>query len=202
MNEVTAQIILAARNEDIDGWVNILVIVILAVFWAIGGIIKARAKKPEEQGEEELSRSPTRKRPQAGKGLKAAFLRQPHARPAGPAQRKETVRPRTVGQRVTAKKKPVHISDMEVPEEPKLSPLTTEFQPVMEELPEISSEPITELKDIYAGISAEERAKVEFPIESLLDYTDPDELRRAILHYEILGKPLSLRGPSEYVIGL
>ena len=29
--------------------------------------------------------------------------------------------------------------------------------------------------------------------ESLIDLGNPDELRRAILHYEILGKPISLR---------
>jgi hypothetical protein len=33
--------------------------------------------------------------------------------------------------------------------------------------------------------------------ETLLDYADPEELRKAILHYEILGKPLSLRGQSD-----
>jgi hypothetical protein len=38
--------------------------------------------------------------------------------------------------------------------------------------------------------------------EVLLDYADPDELRMAILHYEILGMPLSLRGPSGQIIGL
>lgn len=31
----------------------------------------------------------------------------------------------------------------------------------------------------------------------VVDYSDPDALRRAILHYEILGKPLSLRDPFE-----
>ena len=31
--------------------------------------------------------------------------------------------------------------------------------------------------------------------QAVLDYSDPDALRRAILHYEILGKPLSLRDP-------
>jgi hypothetical protein len=33
-------------------------------------------------------------------------------------------------------------------------------------------------------------------------YEDPDELKRAILHYEILGKPLALRNPDESIIGL
>ena len=33
-------------------------------------------------------------------------------------------------------------------------------------------------------------------------YKDPEEFKRAILHYEILGKPLALRDPSEGIIGL
>jgi hypothetical protein len=32
---------------------------------------------------------------------------------------------------------------------------------------------------------------------SIIDYADPDALKKAILHYEILGKPLSLRDSSE-----
>jgi hypothetical protein len=35
----------------------------------------------------------------------------------------------------------------------------------------------------------------------LSDYSDPDQLRRAILHYEILGKPMALREPPDSIIG-
>jgi hypothetical protein len=31
----------------------------------------------------------------------------------------------------------------------------------------------------------------------VVDYGDPDALKKAILQYEILGKPLALRDPSE-----
>jgi hypothetical protein len=31
----------------------------------------------------------------------------------------------------------------------------------------------------------------------LIDYSDPDAVRRAIVQYEILGKPLALRDPLE-----
>lgn len=39
------------------------------------------------------------------------------------------------------------------------------------------------------------------PVSSayLIDSSDADALRRAILHYEILGKPLSLRDPSQQI---
>lgn len=35
----------------------------------------------------------------------------------------------------------------------------------------------------------------------IIDHDDPDALRKAILHYEILGKPLALRGPMEETSG-
>jgi hypothetical protein len=40
---------------------------------------------------------------------------------------------------------------------------------------------------------------VEKPMleQLLLSAEEPDELRKAILHYEILGKPLSLREPMD-----
>ena len=31
----------------------------------------------------------------------------------------------------------------------------------------------------------------------IIDYSDPEALRKAILHYEILGKPLALRDTSD-----
>jgi hypothetical protein len=37
--------------------------------------------------------------------------------------------------------------------------------------------------------------------EVLADYENSEELKRAILHYEILGKPLALRDPSRVIIG-
>ncbi|MBN2271276.1 MAG: hypothetical protein JXN61_11720, partial [Sedimentisphaerales bacterium] len=33
-------------------------------------------------------------------------------------------------------------------------------------------------------------------------FSGPDDLRTAIIYYEILGKPLSLRGTSDHLIGL
>ena len=42
MNDLLEQIILAARNNDVEGWMNILFVVVLAVLWAVGGIVKAK----------------------------------------------------------------------------------------------------------------------------------------------------------------
>jgi len=171
MNTFLTQTILAARNEDIEGWMNILIVVVLAVFWAIGGILKARTKKPEQE-QEQLADKPTRRQV---------------AMPQVEQLRRKIRRPRPVIQ-ITTPKKPMPVLTSEVLEEPRLPELKPEVQPAVEELPQLISKPV-------------ERPEPELAIESLLDYADPDELRRAILHYEILGKPLSLRGPGEHVIG-
>jgi hypothetical protein len=61
--------------------------------------------------------------------------------------------------------------------------------------------PIEPLGGQLGAIPAE-MAEAEHLPEILSDYAEPDELRRAILHYEILGRPLSLRDPSGQIIGL
>jgi len=195
-----AQIILAARNDDVEGWMNILFVIILAVFWAIGGIIKARTKKIEE-GKETATGKPPRRQPQVVKGLTRQLFQQPRpAHAVGPApgrkhprQAEQPARKIThaqaIAERITAKKEPVPVPTVKAPAEPKLPKLTPQLKPAGEGFPEVISKPVETLQ---AGLAA----------ESLLDYADPDELRRAILHYEILGKPLSLRGPGEHIIGL
>jgi hypothetical protein len=53
MEEFAAQIISAIRNEDVGGWINILVIVLVAVSWAVWGVLKTRSKKTEAEDEDE-----------------------------------------------------------------------------------------------------------------------------------------------------
>ncbi len=180
MNYRLAQIILAARSDDAEGWMNTLVVVLLVVFWAIGGILKARAKKTKIEDEDEYSEEPLKPtaRPSTAKAVykahgtqvqriepqrSVAGIRKIEARQAKPSV---TVRKgqglETAVAKVTSEwaKKPVS-----APEEPTIEPL----------------------------LSAEEPDPSS--AEALLRRAG--ELRRAILHYEILGKPLSLREPMD-----
>jgi hypothetical protein len=63
MIKLLARIILSIRSDDVEGWTNILVVVLLAVFWAIWGVLKTKAKKneteDEEQGRDEKPLKPT-----------------------------------------------------------------------------------------------------------------------------------------------
>jgi hypothetical protein len=168
MRDFAAQIILAARGDDVEGWINTLVVVLLVVFWAVGGILKARAKKTEAEDEEE------------GYGKKPfkPGARPATAKPMYKAQRAQVRRPQP--QRIRA--------DMKI--EPRRAK------------PSITGRKVQEPKAAAAKMAVAEPEKPvsaleELIIEPLLSAEEPDELRKAILHYEILGKPLSLREPVD-----
>ena len=76
-----------------------------------------------------------------------------------------------------------------------------EIETSLEALPEYTSKTVKGLVSKGKGM-ADKVPESKYLSEVLLDYADPDELRMAILHYEILGRPLSLRDPSGQIIGL
>ena len=84
---------------------------------------------------------------------------------------------------------------------PELSVQGPQLESGIEELSEYTSKTLKKLQGKRLGIGAKE-PKAKDVSEPVLDYADRDELTRAILHYEILGRPLSMRGPSERIIGL
>jgi hypothetical protein len=171
--------VLAARNSDEKdtGWMQILVFVILSVFYAVGSIVKARANKTAPKGKEQIPRKPTRKPPESA--IELQLLKQ-FRRLARPTPRSQ----------------------------PRPQVAKPQVQPRLEELPEFTAEmalaiPPTVKKDVrLSSVEAPEVMRVAMPVEIpqekylseiLSDYDDTEKLRRAILHYEILGKPLSLR---------
>jgi len=219
MNELLTQIILAARNRDTKGWGNIVFIVVLAVFWVIGGILKARANKKQE-GEEQLTRKSGLK-PSEGAGVREPRVvkKTPYEQVQRPTARTPYIKelqsqiqpPRRKIARLQAAVQQFAIKikeaqaippeTIELLEEPELPPPTPQVQPDLEELPQFTSKAVKELGDMRAAIPAE-TPRAKYLAEILLDYSDLEDLKRAILHYEILGRPLSLRDPSQHIIGL
>jgi hypothetical protein len=207
MNCFLAQIILAARKNDDKGWINIVFIVALAIFYAVGSVLKAKKSKAEQKGDEQLARKPARKPPEGTEDLQKQPIQQ-RRRPAGPPPsrqyrpqvqppRRKVMRPRPAVQKPAAKlEQEIELETIEPLEAQKLQPLA-----ILEEFKEPVIKPVKGLEDKHVAVPSE-MAQPEAAIEPLLDYADTDELKRAILHYEILGRPLSLRGPSEHIIGL
>jgi len=211
MDSFLGQIILAARNGDADdtGWMNILFVVAIVIFYAIGNIIKARANKLGEQEEERPGCRPTDAAREKGEAVQRRAYEQaqrpvgwpPHKiqpRPQAQPARGKIV-PRPVVQKLAAKAEEAVLPAFLKPlEEPELSVPRPQFQPILEELPDLTSKPIKKLEERRLGLPAR-KEQAPPAVERLLDFEEPDELRRAILHYEILGKPLSLRQPSDRI---
>jgi len=204
MSELLAQIILAGRSDDAEGWMNILIVVVLAVFWAIGGIIKAKAKKPGGPNEQ-LPGKPAHKPPLHSRDAREQMLRQLQ-RPADSAQ-DQRQQPRPAAQQprmkfadlqAAVRKFAVEAEQAFQPQSgkktPELKPVFTEpkITPKTVELTEPTGKTIKGLKDKRA-YEPEQMPESEYLSGLLSDYANPEELRSAILHYEILGKPLSLR---------
>ncbi len=207
-----AQILQARRNEDLESWMNILFVVVLAIFWALGGILKARSKSAQGRQKEQPAPRPVRKPPAPGRGQQEQLLREPH-RPPGRAEHQpyrpgvQEARTKLAEIRAAARKFAVEAEqafrvqmEQAAPEPRHVLP-KPETQPATRERPVFAAKlPVTPADQPAQG--PPETLPEEYLAGILSDYADSDQLRRAILHYEILGRPLSLRDPQDPAIGL
>jgi hypothetical protein len=178
---------------------NTLVIVLLAVFWAVGGILKARARKAEKAEAEDEERGvvkgplrPTDRRATAKPVYKdkargvAVWRPQPQRIRAGAKTLAEGVEPRQAKPSVAGRKA----------REPKTA--VAKMAGVVRPSKAVPAAGAVRFPKAVPATGAV-RAVVEKPMleQLLLSAEEPDELRKAILYYEILGKPLSLREPVD-----
>ncbi len=177
---------------------NILVIVIMAVVYGLSRIIKAKGKKSQEQVEEEQGRKPARKPATGGRGVLEQFFNELRnlAEPTQDRESRPTAQP--ARQKIARPQHAVRKYAAEAKQAGRVQ-LRTE-QPDFEELPESTTKTVEGLVGKRRGIAEVPESK--YLSEVLADFTDPEDLRMAILHYEILGRPLSLRDPSSQIIGL
>ncbi|MFH1717790.1 MAG: hypothetical protein ABIF19_10590 [Planctomycetota bacterium] len=203
MNVFLAQFVLARRNDEAEGWTNLLFVIVVAVFWALGGILKARANKPEHKDQTQSQRKLVRRPPAHGVQSWRQSTERTQPRQATPAQRPQ-YRP--------ASKTPAVET---VAAHPLLRTLAAQIERAAGRMFVPSPEPeLPSPKQPQPAAKAAARpadkhpagqvitVPAEYPPALLLDHMHPDDLRRAILYYEILGKPVSLRDSSESVIGL
>jgi hypothetical protein len=183
---------------------NILVVVVMAVIWIIGGIVKAM--KTNAGDKQKSSRTPSRRPPAHGRTGQQHMPARPQ-RPVGPAQR--SAQPRAEAKKRTTltdlreaarrfateaeqafqprPTKPTPSKSPPAPKRPSGRKAPTPTPP--------PTEPVVPLSEQMADrrVPAKEVPPTQHLSDLLSDYRDPVKLRRAILHYEILGPPLSLR---------
>jgi hypothetical protein len=225
MDYLWAQIIGVVEDSDIDKWTNILFVVILVIFWVGGGLLKilgAKAQKRRQQRQvpaeprpikPQPSSAPSTAKPGAAPAPKRLVRPAPKIQPRPQIQRprppkKTLVRPQPATLRPTSAKPDVEPAPVELlkelqPEGQQLSapmPKLAEVKPEIEELPDFTAKTVKKLAT-ETGLTSQ-IPSTKYMAGILSDYANAESLRRAILHYEILGKPLSLRGPGEQLIGL
>lgn len=194
MNYWPLQLILAARNRDDDGgWIQIIVFAIIMIFYAVGSIIsKAKKTTPKGKGKQ-IPRKPARKVPESTIDLEA--LKQlwrgesPKARGQPQVPGPSSVKQQTAKPQVRLASRKVIRPRPAVPAESKEAV----------KLPAFETHPkLEKVHGLTAKVSpAAEKPQTEYLSDILSDYEDPEKLRRVILHYEILGKPISLREPQK-----
>jgi len=218
-----AQIIVIARGDE--GWMNILVLVVLAAVYGIGALIKAKGKQSEDQAQQQQTRKPQQKPSAGGGGILGQLFREiqqaaegkpvQETRPSSQTARQQTIRPQAAVRKYAAQAKQSNRVQSTAPAKPKRPGLESskpapQVQPDFEILSELDTgtQSLPEYTTNVAGLAGKrKRMPVEaagsiYLSEVLSDYEDPDDLKRAILHYEILGKPLALRDSSRDIIGL
>jgi len=180
MSNILAQLILAARDDNGEsaGWIQIIFFVVVAIFYVLGNITKARTNKPNKQDKKQpIGRY---QQPQM-----QCSDKQSSPQSQGHPPRRKTLRhqhqPTIQSKKPDIETRPIiQLETKGLPKKSELSLPTPQFQPIFKDLK-------------ISGKTSQVEHAAEYASELLLDCNDPDKLKRAILHYEILGKPLSLR---------
>jgi len=221
MNYYFSQFIIA-QNEDIEKWMNILFIVVLAVFWILRSVVKSKVDEARERKNKNASFDKNRKPASSTKELSELLLDRvlkfrestsgPRNRPniqktmtksatSGPANRGIASKPQpamSAPYTIQRSKKPSKFTF----KQPSLKQNIQKLEKIdtnIQELPEFAPKSVEGLADLPLS-KATQISKTEFTSDFVWDYKNPDELRRAIVHYEILGRPLSLRDSFESIL--
>jgi len=218
MNEIVAQAFWGLGRMDVEdsGWMQILVFIIMVVIYALGNIFKAKKVITEKKEKESTTGGPPKER------QRLLLINEELQKEAVAEGRGTESKPATVSGRVTIQptffdkvaeiigkklemmaQQTGQVGTLEsiksirtIPEAIKIRP---ESKPRAPQPPEFTPKPSVELEQ--KGVPLVVQAPVPvYLAEILSNYSDPEELRRAILHYEILGKPLSLRESPENIL--
>ena len=198
--------ILAARRYGEDGtaWIQLLVFIIVGVFVLLRNVMRARSAKQGnalQQGGKGVGQPTARRREMARPveeqrgisqlGARSSDWLKKYIEQALQAEQAMVTPGPAAGAPKVQQKKPVEL--------PIVGPAGP--RQMTSRLQEAST---VKTVDGYISKADAKTAPVEvmYLSELLDEYGDTDKLRRAILHYEILGRPLALRETSRDIIGL
>jgi hypothetical protein len=213
--ELARQLDLLAQGSDING--DVLVLVVMAILWLVGGLAKVLSSK---KGTGQQS-------PKGGSATQASVQRetwqQRLARKAREMQQAaETERKKMEqgarAQTQTAKPRPSQSPSpppgrVAVRTDQKGDSVMVYQQPAIKQEQQAARQ--REAKEAILAAGQQAAKESPRPLESnaapsepttpslgfqpsaIIDYNDPDALKKAVLHYEILSKPLALREPHD-----
>lgn len=215
MKVFLAQMILGARNDDFEGWMQILLVVIMAVIYGLSGILKsAKSKKFGDEEDQQQGEPFDHAQGKQHHPARTTVVRRVYQAPPQP-KHPESARPEPVTLKPVPSEQPVPAMAKEQQIELQLDARVQEIpkiKPEVEKLPEFVSPSglgLAETDEKVKGLKHKHKHKrphAAIPMEiaeaanlgePLLDVNDPEAIRKAILHYEVFGKPLSLREQRE-----
>jgi hypothetical protein len=206
---VTIQTLVLATNSRGAPWMKLLIFVVIAVFYGLSNILKARSAKLSQKDQKDLSRRPGPTRAEPGRGPQPKPPRaQP--RPIASPQPPRIQRPQPPRRKLA---RPGQVQPKPVVPKQHLAPALPTVHGLDEEeliLPmqsakagkRVAKSPLTKPRTRSAHVADEQKPALTYLPNLLTGQADPDELKMAIIYAEILGKPISLRRQSEHVIGL
>lgn len=181
---------LLLQGED-GGWMQLLVFVVVGVLYALGGIIKAKKRKSGVAEEDESPGEPAPPEPRREPLRTIGRLKQPHG---SPVRRKSVLE--TFVEEITRAAQ----VDVQAPRPQKPPPVARmpRLETQVVELPrKPSGEAIAAIQPKRLAVEAKQQAQVDDLQVIAPELATTDDLSRAVLDYEIFGKPLSLRDPAE-----
>lgn len=193
MSEPLLQNVISVSKETIDKLSEIAPFIIIGAIWLFGAIAKAvSAGRKGQQPEPEQKARGKPHQPAFDDFIKMVRERYSTAREQVKRESEEpAVMPRPVPKPYQAPTPPAGMEVANAPKPPLIEvtiPAVTPKveKPSMEQLaPSLAEERLTDIVHIVEPHP--------YLAELAEQYTDPDGLRKAILHYEILGTPLALR---------
>ncbi len=150
--------------------------------------LEERARRREQAQERPSGKITVR----SGKGGESVMVYERTESAADSTREQRAARQREAREAVSAGRKAAM-----TPTEPRPEITMPDLAPATVDLADETLRPLQPIELGREGLEPQREAVTGYDPASVIDSSDADALRKAILHYEILGKPIGLRDPSE-----